>query len=169
MTDMNETLNQWLRDAHAMEEQAEQMLKTQASRIESYPELAARIRQHLEETRSQRDRLESCIERRGASNSSMKDMAARLSAMMQGMGAMMSSYEVMKGILTSYAFEHFEIASYRILVAAAEAVGDAETARVCEAICREEEAMASWLADHIPGVTQTYLSRESADMDEAKR
>lgn len=169
MTDMNETLNQWLRDAHAMEEQAEQMLKTQASRIESYPELAARIRQHLEETRSQRDRLESCIERRGASSSSMKDMAARLSAMMQGMGAMMSSDEVMKGILTSYAFEHFEVASYRILVAAAEAVGDAETARVCEAICGEEEAMASWLADHIPGVTQTYLSRESADMDEAKR
>ena len=81
----------------------------------------------------------------------------------------MSSDEVMKGILTSYAFEHFEVASYRILVAAAEAVGAAETARVCEAICREEEAMASWLADHIPGVTQTYLSRESADMDEAKR
>ncbi|WP_067334280.1 ferritin-like domain-containing protein [Stappia indica] len=169
MTDMNETLNQWLRDAHAMEEQAEQMLDSQASRLESYPELASRIRQHLEETHSQRERLESCIERRGASSSSMKDMAARLSALMQGMSSMMSSDEVMKGLLTSYAFEHFEVASYRILTAAAEAVGDSETARMCEAICKEEEAMASWLAGQIPEVTRTYLSRESADMDEAKR
>lgn len=169
MTDMNETLNQWLRDAHAMEEQAEQMLSSQASRLESYPELASRIRQHLEETRSQRERLESCIEHRGGSSSSMKDMAAKLSATMQGMSSTMASDEVMKGLLASYAFEHFEVASYRILVAAAEAVGDGRTARMCEEICREEEAMADWLAERIPGVTRTYLSRESAEMDEAKR
>nr|WP_205602592.1 DUF892 family protein [Chelativorans alearense] len=35
MADLNETLNQWLRDAHAMEEQAEKMLEAQAQRIEN--------------------------------------------------------------------------------------------------------------------------------------
>lgn len=169
MTDLNETLNQWLRDAHAMEEQAEQMLDTQASRIENYPELAARIRQHLDETHTQRERLERCLERRGAGTSTMKDMAAKLGAMMQGMATMMAGDEVMKGVHSSYAFEHFEIATYRILVAAAEVAGDTETARVCAEICKEEEAMAGWLGDRLPEITRSYLAREHAGLDEAKR
>jgi glyoxylase-like metal-dependent hydrolase (beta-lactamase superfamily II) len=37
---IDEELNQWLRNAHAMEEQAEKMLEAQSSRIENYPELA---------------------------------------------------------------------------------------------------------------------------------
>jgi ferritin-like metal-binding protein YciE len=169
MSAINETINQWLRDAHAMEEQAEQMLGRQASRIENYPELASRIQQHLEETRSQRERLERCLERRGASTSTLKDMTAKVSAMMQGVGSMMADDEVMKGTLASYAFEHFEIASYRILIAAAESVGDMETAKVCGDICREEEAMAAWLSDHLPQVTRTFLTRDMSDLDEAKR
>ena len=34
---LREHLLDWLRDAHAMEQQAEQMLKAQAARIEHYP------------------------------------------------------------------------------------------------------------------------------------
>ena len=40
----------WLRDAHAMEEQALTMLTAQANRIQSYPELKARIERHVLET-----------------------------------------------------------------------------------------------------------------------
>ena len=40
---INEELDQWLRNAHAMEEQAEKMLKAPSSRIENYPELAAGV------------------------------------------------------------------------------------------------------------------------------
>jgi ferritin-like metal-binding protein YciE len=169
MTEINDTLNQWLRDAHAMEQQAEKLLESQAARIENYPQLSARIRQHLEETRSQRASLEQCLERRGESTSLMKDMTAKLTAMAQGLGGMMAGDEVMKGTLASYAFEHFEIGSYRLLVAAAEAAGDMETKRVCEEICRQEEAMAAWLADHVPEITRTYLLREHAELAEAKR
>ncbi|WEX09573.1 ferritin-like domain-containing protein [Chelativorans sp. AA-79] len=169
MTDMNDRLNQWLRDAHAMEEQAEQMLDAQARRIENYPELKARIEQHISETRSQKQRLEACMEKRGTSWSGMKDLAAQFSALMQAAGGMFAGDEVVKGSMASYTFEHLEIVSYRILVAAAEAAGDAETARVCEEICREEEAMASWLQDHIPQVTQAYLMREATDSGAAKR
>lgn len=50
MAEPQENLMDWLRDAHAMEQQAEQMLKAQAARIEHYPQLKARIEQHLEET-----------------------------------------------------------------------------------------------------------------------
>jgi ferritin-like metal-binding protein YciE len=68
---IDEELNQWLRDAHAMEGQAETMLKAQASRIENYPELAAGAERHLAETRRQRERLEQCLVRRGTSASGM--------------------------------------------------------------------------------------------------
>ncbi len=89
-----------MRDAHAMEEQAEQMLSGMSSRIENYPDLATRIQQHLEETRSQRQRLEACMQRRGVSTSTMKDMTARFTALMQGVGGAMSGDEVIKGALS---------------------------------------------------------------------
>jgi ferritin-like metal-binding protein YciE len=169
MTDAKDRVDQWLRDAHAMEEQAETLLNGQAGRIESYPELEARVQQHLEETRSQRERLEACIERRGASSSGLKDMTGKFTAMMQNMSGMFAGDEVVKGVLASYTFEHMEIASYRILIAAAEADGDMETARVCEEICREEEAMAQWLKDHMATIATQHLSRAEASLDEAKR
>ena len=46
-TDVNENLLAWLKDAHAMEQQAEHMLKAQASRIDHYPELKARLEAEL--------------------------------------------------------------------------------------------------------------------------
>ena len=57
MTEIKENLLDWLRDAHAMEQQAEQMLKAQAGRIEHYPKLKARIEEHIQETVGQRERL----------------------------------------------------------------------------------------------------------------
>ncbi|TWH34498.1 MULTISPECIES: ferritin-like domain-containing protein [unclassified Aminobacter] len=169
MTDIKDRVDQWLRDAHAMEEQAETMLNGQAMRIENYPTLKARIEQHLEETKRQRARLEACIERRGASSSGIKDMAMKFTAMMQNLSGVFAGDEVVKGVLASYTFEHMEIASYRILVAAAEADGDMETARVCEEICAEEEAMAAWLEENMGEIAIQHLVRQEASLEEAKR
>ncbi len=166
---IDERVNTWLRDAHAMEKQAEKMLDAQASRIENYPELKARLERHITETRSQQARLEACLDARGTSSSITKDVAAQGMAMMQGLTGAVMSDEVAKGMLASYTFEHMEIGSYRMLEAAAEAAGDPTTAQVCAEICREEEAMAAWLAEHVPEVTRTYLAREQADLPEAKR
>jgi ferritin-like metal-binding protein YciE len=43
-----EHLLAWLRDAHAMEKQAEQMLSKQISRLEHYPDLRRKLEEHLE-------------------------------------------------------------------------------------------------------------------------
>ena len=66
------------------------------------------------------------------------------------LGGMTASDEIVKGAMAGYVFEHFEIASYTALIAAAKTAGDPETARVCEAILVQEEAMADWLAAHLP-------------------
>jgi ferritin-like metal-binding protein YciE len=147
----------WLRDAHAMEQQAETMLTTMASRIENYPDLKRRIEQHIDETREQARLIAECIERRGGDTSAIKDMAGKAMASMQGMAGMFASDEIVKGGMLSYAFEHFEIASYRNLIEAARMVGDRETLAICERILPEEQAMADYLEHNMAGVARRFL------------
>ncbi len=84
---------------------------------------------------------------------------ARMLGVAQGLSGLFVGDEVVKGVLATYTFEHMEIASYRILIAAAEKVGDAETKTVLEEIVREEEEMAKWLESHFNPVTLQYLDR----------
>ena len=169
MSDPREHLLHWLRDAHAMEQQAEQMLKAQAGRIENYPRLKARIEQHLEETLGQQKLLEGCLERLGSSPSAIKDTMGMMAAMGQALGGMFASDEIVKGAMASYVFEHMEIASYTALIAASREAGDAETQRVCEQILAQEEAMAQWVKENLPEVTRTFMARDAAGGVEAKK
>jgi ferritin-like metal-binding protein YciE len=147
----------WLRDAHAMEQQAETMLTAMAGRIENYPDLKRRVEQHIEETREQARLVAECIERRGGDTSVVKDLTGKAMAGMQGMVGMFASDEIVKGGMLSYAFEHFEIASYRNLIEAARMVGDRETLAICERILPQEQAMADWLEHNMAGVTRRFL------------
>ena len=168
MSNPQEHVLDWLRDAHAMEQQAEQMLKAQASRIENYPKMKARVEQHLEETRGQQKLLEGCLERLGGSPSAVKDTMGTMAAMGQGLAGMFASDEIVKGAMASYVFEHMEIASYTALIAAAKQAGDAETQRVCEQILAQEEAMAQWVLDNLPEVTQTFMLRDAEGVEAKK-
>ncbi|MBZ9856533.1 DUF892 family protein [Mesorhizobium sp. CA13] len=169
MSESREWLVQWLRDAHAMEEQAETMLNGQLNRIENYPELSDRIRQHVQETRQQAARLETCLDRIGQGSSTLKDAGGKLTAMAQSLSGVFAGDEVMKGSLASYTFEHMEIASYTILIAAAKSLGEAEVAEVCEENLHEEVAMADWLKSHIPATTEQFLARSDSESENAKR
>ena len=169
MSETREWLIQWLRDAHAMEEQAETMLSGQISRLDSYPELRERIEVHLQETGQQAQRLSECLRQLGEDTSTMKDVSGKVTALGQAFSGLFASDEVMKGSLASYAFEHMEIASYTILIAAAEANGESEVVRVCQQNLREEEAMAEWLRDHLAPTTQMFLERDEAGSAAAQR
>lgn len=67
-----EHYHDWLRDAHAMEKQAESMLESMASRIDNYPDLRARIEQHVNETKHQITVLEEILDRNDISRSVIK-------------------------------------------------------------------------------------------------
>jgi ferritin-like metal-binding protein YciE len=164
-----ERLMQWLRDAHAMETQAETMLSGMESRIEHYPHLRKRIAQHLKETQHQAQRLDDAIGRLGGSTSAVKDTVASLTTMVQTLVTGMAGDEVMKGLLAGYTFEHYEIGSYRILIAAASGLGDIETTRILRENLREEEDMAQWLSSNIDPLTAEYLEREARGSERAKR
>jgi ferritin-like metal-binding protein YciE len=168
MTEPKQHLADWLRDAHAMEKQSATMMRKLVSRLEHYPELRGRIDRHIEETERQAERLEACMKRQGEKTSGMKDIAGQFTATVQGLSGSVAEDEVVKAHLAHYVFEQYEIASYRVLIAAAEAVGDAETRRVCETNLREEEEMAQWLAERLPATAEQYLRRDMAEL-QAKR
>ena len=162
MTVAQERLNQWLRDAHAMELQAQQMMEGMARRIERYPELKARLDQHIDETRRQAESVKQCLDRRENGTSGMKNLAGRAMGLAQAISGAFAGDEIVKGSMAGYTFEHMEIAAYKILIATAEEAGDPETKRVCEGILHEEEAMAEWLENNLDGIALRFLELEQS-------
>ncbi|MDI6838348.1 MAG: DUF892 family protein [Rhizobiaceae bacterium] len=165
MSELRDNYIGWIRDAHAMEEQALTMLSSQAERLDNYPELRTRIEHHIEETRGQSQALERVLDRLDDDTSMLKVAAGKFSATMQGLGGMFASDEVVKGTLAGYTFEHMEIESYGVLIAAAEAMGDTESKAVFETILQQEEAMANWLAANTGKTVKTFLARDEADLE----
>lgn len=161
MNDLKEDFLDWLRDAHAMEEQAETMLSNMLDRVEDYPTFQNKLREHLEETKHQRKLVEGCIERLGASTSGVKDFAAKAMGYGQAISGLFVEDEVVKGIMACYVFEHLEISSYTSLIAAAKELGEVETQSVLEGILVQEKEMANWLLKHTPEITRAYLHREA--------
>lgn len=169
MTTPQEHLEDWLRDAYAMERHAETMLKAQAARLDNYPVLRDRIQQHVEETLEQQRLLESCLQRLDTSPSAIKDLAARAAAYGQAASGLCVADEVVKGAMAGYVFEHVEIASYKTLIAAAQLAGENEIRDCCERILKQEVDMAEWMSQHLPDIAVAFLERSAAERRDAKR
>src|SRR5947209_19485433 len=105
-----ETFVVGLRNAHAMEVQARELMERQSERLDEYPEVKAKLSAHLQETKEQMRRLEQCLESCGESTSSLKDSAQSFLANTQAMMHAMAGDEILKNTFANNAFEHFEIA-----------------------------------------------------------
>lgn len=168
MTEARDIFITGLRNAHAMENQALAIMKPQVSRIENYPEVARRLELHIEETQGQIDRLESILESYGESRSSLKDMALSLGGSMAAIGHTVAPDEIVKNSFANFAFENYEIAAYKSLLALAAQLGDSSGAELIEANLAEEQAMADWLDQNIEAVTLQFASLKEAG-ETAKR
>ncbi len=149
-----------LNNAHAMETQATQLISRQLERLENYPEMAAKLRDHLHETEMQRTRIEEVLAGLSESHSSVKDAALGLVGNLAALAHTPAPDEVLKNTLANFAFEHFEIAAYKSLIVMAEAVGDKSGLNAAKASLVEEERMAQWIGDHIAGTTMQFLGRK---------
>ena len=156
MTDVREIFIAGLRDAYAMEQQAKDMMESQANRLEDYPEMQSRASAHMRETEIQIDRLRQCLEMIGESPSMLKNLGTRAMAAVQSMTSSAATDEPIKETLTSYAFEHFEIASYRSLIAFANHLNEQRMVPLLEESLREEQQMARWVDDHIEAITEQF-------------
>ena len=159
----NELYLAWLNDAYSLEQSLVQVLERHVADANDHPQMQARLQQHLEETRRHAELVQSCIERLGSTTSALKSGMATVMGTLQGMSTRVAKDELIKNALADYSAEHFEIASYTSLIAAAQALGDQETAQICQQILRDEEAMQSWLAQQIPLITQEMLQVQARE------
>jgi ferritin-like metal-binding protein YciE len=151
-----------LKNAHAMENQALSIVKPQLSRIESYPEVAARLEQHMRETEGQIARLEELLDSLAEDRSRLKDMALSLTGAMAAMGHAVAGDEILKNSFANFAFENFEIAAYKSLITVAEHGGFQGLVPALRANLDEEIQMAQWLDDNLKSVTLKFASLREA-------
>ncbi|ABD87457.1 ferritin-like domain-containing protein [Rhodopseudomonas palustris] len=146
-----------LRNAHAMEIQAREMMERQSERLGDYPEVKARVTQHLRETEGQIKRLDECLAACGETSSSLKDAAQSFMGNMAAMAHTVMPDEILKNTFANNAFEHFEIAAYKSLLSLADLTGMSSAKPLLEASLKEEQSMAAWIDQNIDSVTRSYV------------
>jgi ferritin-like metal-binding protein YciE len=142
--DLDEQLNKYLADAHAIEAQALQMLAV-APKIAGDEQLKQAYEHHHTETKGQQERIKARLEARDASKNLLKDVAMRFGALNWGTFLAVQPDTPVKLAGFAYSFEHLEIASYEHLKRVAKRAGDEETARTVETILAEERNAAETL------------------------
>jgi ferritin-like metal-binding protein YciE len=149
-----------LRNAHAMEIQARELLERQSGRLDDYPEVKQKITAHLKETNEQLNRLEQCLEACGEGTSTVKDTTQSVMANVTAMLNATAGDEILKNTFANNAFENFEIAAYKSLIALSEPAGMRGTRALLEASLQEEERMAAWIDGNVEKVTLEFVDHE---------
>jgi len=142
---LDSALLAYLRDAHAIEGQAEELLEASAARVDD-EELEAAFRDHLKETRHHRERIANLLDERGARPSRAKDAMLKAGGLNLSafFGAQPDSTTKLAGF--AFAFEHLEIAAYELLQRVAARAGEEGVVTVAEEILAEERRAAERVA-----------------------
>lgn len=150
-----------LKNTHALELQALQIMERQVERLENYPEMEVALRRHIEETHGQRDRLEEALSSLSETPSVLKEGFLGFVGNMMAIAHVPAQDEILKNTFANQAFENFEIAAYTSLIAMAEASGHQRFVPALEETLREEQKTAQLIRDQIVPITQKYLMREA--------
>jgi ferritin-like metal-binding protein YciE len=149
-------LVKYLTEAHAMEKQAEALLKHGAE-IVGDDEIARIFRAHELQTQEHGRYIAERLEAHGESPSKLKDAAMQAGALGIGMVAQASPDTPIRLATVAFAFENLEIAAYRLLRDLARRANDVETVSVVERILEQEEAAAQLVAGCFPRMLELAL------------
>jgi ferritin-like metal-binding protein YciE len=152
-----------LKNAHAMENQALSIMKPQLPRIKGYPDIAAKLEQHIRETEGQIVRLEDVLDGLDEDRSRIKDMAQSFTGRITAMGHAMAGDEILQNSFANFAFENFEIAAYKSLLTVADAGSFSAATTALQSNLAEEQAMAQWLDENLAAVTRKFLLLRKGD------
>jgi ferritin-like metal-binding protein YciE len=151
-----------LRDAHAVEHQALALMDRQIDHLENYPEVAQRLRAHRVETEHQIKRLDEILDGLGEDHSTIKDATLGLVGNLAALGHTFAPDAILKNSMANFAFENYEVASYKALIAVAESGGFSSAVPLLKATLKEELAMAQFCDEALPGIVEKYLRLRSA-------
>lgn len=151
-----------LRNAHALENEAMGIMKRQIERLENYPDVLKKMQSHLKETETQAQRLQSILKEFDDAPSTLKDVGGHIMGTFAALTHSLAPDEILKNTMANYAFENFEIAAYRSLIALAEATNQDSHLELLEKSLGEEIAMAGWIDENIEAVTLKFLALSEA-------
>lgn len=151
-----------LKNAHAMENQALSIMKPQVKRIENYPDIAAKLEEHITETEGQIARLEEILTSLAEDHSSLKDLALSFTGSMAAMAHSVAGDEILKNSFANFAFENFEIAAYKSLITIAELGGHEGLVSGLKQSLDQEIAMAAWLEENLRPTTVKFANLKEA-------
>lgn len=163
MATPRERVIEWLRDAHAAEEQAHTVLRKTARQIEGHAEFRAGLERHGQLSEDQASRLKTCLDSLGESPSTIKTVTGQITAFAQTMSGYVVGDEPVKAMLAVSSFAQMEVTSYRILTTAAAVAGMEDVASVCRTLLNEELQFAEWAANQAEPVTRQYLTLQRAE------
>jgi ferritin-like metal-binding protein YciE len=154
--DLDEQLNKYLADAHAIESQAVQLLSL-APKVAGETGLASVLSAHLEQTRAQQEAVHERLRLRGGRPSRFKDFALRGGGVNLGgfFGAQPDTPAKLAGF--AFAFEHLEIAAYALLERVARRAGDEDSVALAERIAPEERAAAEAVREQFEPAVEESL------------
>lgn len=161
MATARERVIEWLRDAHAAEEQAHSMMTKTAGQIKGNAEFRAGLERHGNLSQEQARRLKECLEQLGESTSTIKTVAGQVTAFAQSMSGHFVGDEPVKAVLATSSFAQMEVTSYRILVAGAEVANMPEVATLARSHLSQETEFCEWLEKQSESVTRQFLTDPS--------
>jgi ferritin-like metal-binding protein YciE len=143
--DLGETLVKYLRDAHALEAQAMQLLEAGPALAE-FDALADAFREHLEETREHQRLVDARLDALGGHPARFQAAAMRGSALNLGTFFKAQPDTPAKLAGFAYAFEALEVGAYELLARTAQRAGDEDTAQMARTIIADEQHAADRIA-----------------------
>jgi ferritin-like metal-binding protein YciE len=157
--DVAKDVVKYLRDAHALEAQALQLLET-GPQIAGFDALAEVFHEHLEQTREHQRLVDERLEALGSGPSRFQAGALRVGALNLGTFFRAQPDTPAKLAGFAYAFEALEVASYELLGRTATRAGDELTAATAQRILAEERAAAERVAGTWDAATEAALSAQ---------
>ena len=154
--DIDKQLVKYLSDAHAMEMQSMEMLE-KAIEISGDLQLAQLYRGHLNDTRDHERYVKQRLEAMGESTATMKNVAGKAGAVGLGLLAQVMPDTPAKLAGVAFAYESFEVASYRMLRKVAEIARDKETLSMCDRIIPVEQQAAALIEENLDLAVQRSL------------
>lgn len=171
-TAREQKLIQYLNEAYGKEKELETALQAHV-KMTTRPPYKKRLQEHLKETKAQARNLERRIKALGGkadaglvtgAADTVATVAKKGAALAKGpMHALRGTGEaetMLKNAKTEYFNEHEEIATYVAIETLADALGDAETAKLAREHRRQEERMAAFLEKQIPVLTKAVVTEE---------
>jgi ferritin-like metal-binding protein YciE len=160
-TDAKAVYQSSLSATHAAEKQALQMMETQLTHLQNFPDYAAVLERHCATTREQVARIEKALEEAGGKVSVVKETVTQTAGTIGAAVHAVFPDTHLKNLFAGYGYQYHQIAAYSSLAVLAEAAGFSQHKQWIEQSRREEKEAADAVEPLIDSVTRKYLEMET--------